>query len=90
MLPVETREKTQTTQTLPPDVVVLTKEKIALSFEENYYSPELEAQDPYFDRATQAELTRRMATPYEDCIAFDPNDPESRMRVLEKAVTSDE
>jgi len=25
------------------------------------YSPELEAQDPYFDRATQLELRRRIA-----------------------------
>jgi len=45
------------------------------------YSPELEAQDPFFNRATQAELRRRIkGTPPEQCIAFDPNDPESRTR----------
>jgi hypothetical protein len=47
------------------------------------YSPELEAQDPFFNRATQAELRRRiLETPISECIPFDPNDPESRARVL--------
>jgi hypothetical protein len=54
---------------------------------DDYYSPELEAHDPYFDRATQADIARQMLAPFEECIEFDPNDPESRARVLgEKAV----
>jgi len=53
------------------------------------YSPELEAQDPFFNRATQAELYRRiMETPPEKCIPFDPNDPESRARVLGEEVST--
>jgi len=55
---------------------------------EDYYSPELEAHDPYFDRATQAAIARQMLVPFEECIEFDPNDPGSRERVLgKKAVT---
>ena len=52
----------------------------------DFYSPELEAQDPYFDRAMQAELARQMEIPFEECIEFDPNDPESRARALGKSV----
>jgi len=55
----------------------------------DFYSPELEAQDPIFDRATQAEIRRRiMETPPEQCIPFDPNDPESRARVLGEDVSA--
>jgi len=28
MLPIETQEETQTTQTLPPDVVIITREEL--------------------------------------------------------------
>jgi addiction module RelB/DinJ family antitoxin len=53
------------------------------------YSPELEAQDPYFDRAEQVELWRRAMTPRNEFIPFDPADPESRARVLgEGAITN--
>jgi predicted HicB family RNase H-like nuclease len=38
------------------------------------YSPELEAQDPFFNRETQAELRRIiLETPREGYISFDPN-----------------
>jgi len=54
---------------------------------DNFYSSELEAQDSFFNRATQEELHRRIKeTPPDQCIPFDPNDLESKARLLGEEV----
>jgi len=49
-----------------------TLEKLNTSAELDSYSPELEAQDPFFNRATQRELDIRMATPESEFVEYDP------------------
>jgi len=49
------------------------------------FCQELEARDPYFNRAEQAELWRRIDAPPSEFVQFDPTNSASRARVLGEA-----